>query len=222
MRKRSQMTNLDEEIAQEHEPEKKVVPIAVPPPRTEKPGAELKREITRDERDIFDHARAKLPEAPEMSDDYQRVIQSIYIGEGFFEACKRCDEGLQVGEGRSDHGSLNAALDRAEPNARLAHNLWVTVAIDRKRFNLDQDILVAAMRNEATAALQSEKASGARTKQITEADIAAQMQAMYPKEYREAEMKRFEFEMIERSMQNRVEVTLSKCRSVQTMFSKAR
>jgi hypothetical protein len=157
-----------------------------------------------------------------MGEDYQRVLETTYVGEGFYAACQRCDAALQVGEGRSDHGSLNTALDLAEPNARLAHNLWVTVAIDRKRFNLDQDILVAAMRNEATTALQEEKAQGTRTKQITEADIAAQMQAMYPDAYREAEMKRFEFEMIERSMLNRVEVAMSKCRSVQTMFSKVR
>ena len=168
MRKRSQAvkTDLDAEI---EAPESKPAPIMTAGPVKEKPGGELKKELAKNERDLFDHARAALPDAPEMRDDYQRVLQMTYV-ENFAEECRQCDADLELGEGRSDHGRLNTALDKAEPNARRAHNLWSTLALDRKRFELDQDIFMAAMRNEATAALQAEKASGTRTKQITEAD----------------------------------------------------
>ena len=198
MRKRSEATPAAVELVEEFE--------KVPPP----PASTA---------DIFENAH-EAQGAP-LDAGFERIVERIFVTD-VFQAYERLEKALRVGEKRSDHGSLMRALDEAETEARLAHRLYVTSVIERKRWELDNEILFGEMRRQATHALQREKEQGYRSKQITDADVTAMCATMWPDEWRAQEMKRATVKAMEESIANLDELANSRCRSLQTMLGKSR
>lgn len=151
----------------------------------------------------------------------ERLVETVFIDDPF-ALYKRLEEELKVGPGRSDHGSVNRALDEAETNARLAYRLWLTAKAERERWEAENAGVFGAMREEALAVLQREKAQKIRTKQITDADVEGTCAMLYPDEYRHQHMRRRRAKWMEESMQHLAEMWSSRCRSLQTMLSKQR
>ena len=121
-----------------------------------------------------------------------------------------------------DYGSSMRRLDRAEWNARLAHNLWLTTKLEVRRWELDNAVVNAACRERAMQDLQREKEGGTRTKIITDADVDKRAALLFPDEYRASEMKQARAKRLVDSMQNLVDVWMSRCRSLGTAVSKMR
>lgn len=88
-----------------------------------------------------------------------------------------------------------AALNRVQQNAALAHLLYVTTKVDHARFEIDNDVVLGAMRDAATAALQAEKDAKTRNKAITDADVRDRAATMFPDEWRSASERQVEAEM---------------------------
>ncbi len=156
-----------------------------------------------------------------LSPDFARIVETIFVDKPF-EVYQQLEKDLRVGENRSDHGTVNKALDNAEPNARLAHRLWVTSVVERKRWELENAVIFAVMRDNATEMLTREKTQGLRPKQITDADVASALAQLYPDEFRSQEIRRTKVEMMEASMKNMAEVWMRRCSSLSTMLSKQR
>jgi hypothetical protein len=98
----------------------------------------------------------------------------------------------------------------------------MTAKQERLRWELDNKVVAAAMYERAAIDLQREKASGERSKQITDADIQARCALLYPDEYRHQELRQGSVKRAEESMGNLVELLNSKCRNMATIISKQR
>lgn len=206
-------------------------PVATPPNVSNGHPQKMSEEL-RDELDSNARAEArksveferpnntKAVESP-LDPEFDQIATTIIIDHPF-EVYQRLEVALKVGDRRSDHGSVNQALDEAETNCRLAHRLWTTARIEYERWRLDNEIVFGAMKIEATAVLQREKDQKLRNKQITDADVDAMCAVLYAEQWRAQEVKRKKVELMVRSMENLNECWLSRCRSLQAMLSKQR
>ncbi len=177
--------------------------------------------LTAEEIAPFEFDSANAAKESRMSDDFERIVETVLVAEPW-EEYKRLEKALRVGEGRSDHGTVNKALDEAEGNARLAHRLWVTATVERKRWELQNEVIFAVMRSNANEVLTREKTMGIRPKQITDADIDSCCGRLYPDEYAAQEVRKAKVKGMEDSMKNLAEVWMRRCSSLSTMLSKQR
>lgn len=157
----------------------------------------------------------------ELREDMERIVEAVFVND-LHATWQKLQAALTVGEKRSDHGTLQAALDEAESNAQLAHRLYVTAKIERERWESENDVIFGAMWSEAAKDLHKEKESGARSKQITDADVKARVAVMHPDEYAHQESKRAKVKATVDTMANLSEVWMSRCRSLQAMLGKLR
>lgn len=85
---------------------------------------------------------------------------------------------------RAEAAEIQDALDGAQHNAWRAHKLHIGARLAHELCEADAKIKLAPMRDGAVAALQVEKTTGARSKQITDADVESKMAEMWPDEWR--------------------------------------
>ncbi len=169
----------------------------------------------------FDSANRSPPD--ELSPDIQRIVETQFVEKPFEEYQKLETKLRGLGsEQRSDHGSVNRALDEAEGNARLAFRLMITMKAERRRWESANDVIFGAMRTEATRILQSEKSSGLRNKMITDLDVESMCATKFGEEWKAQQTGRRRVELAERSMENMSELWNSRCRSLQAMLAKIR
>lgn len=152
---------------------------------------------------------------------FQSVIETLWV-QDIKATYDSLEEALRVGDQRTDYGSVMRHLDEAERNARIAHKLWISSKLEKRRWDLDNEVTFGAMRGEATASLQREKEKGLRAKQITDADVESRCATMFPDEYRSQEITRYKLHLLVDSMQNLSDLWQSRCKSLQVILSKQR
>lgn len=157
---------------------------------------------------------------PEPGEGYARIVERVFSlpdPDAEYEALERA---LVLGTREFD--SIHDALDHAEDNARRAHRLFVAAKLDYERFVADADVIEGAMRTEATADLQAEKESGARTKQITDADVRAKCAALFPDEFRDLAERRTSAKLAVEHLERFADLWVSRCRSLGGMLAARR
>lgn len=166
-------------------------------------------------------ASANQGEQYQLPVGYQRIVESIHVPDPEAEYA-RLERALTVGEQRTDYGSLNAALDRAEDNARAAHRLYLAAKLQRERYELEAEPVIGAMRDQATAKLEQEKVAGTRKKQITDADVRAYAATMFPDEWTAQQMALSQVQAMEKMLERLADLWLRRCSSLATMLSSLR
>jgi hypothetical protein len=150
------------------------------------------------------------------------VSRIVLPAEQIVPLFERLEQRLKLGDRRTEYGHILEALDEAEDCCRAANRLLVTTQVNRREWELENEGTLAVLRSEATRALQAEKASGERTKQITEGDITAKVAELFPDEYRVQAMRGEHLKRLTESIENLSEVWASRCRSLNTMLGKHR
>jgi hypothetical protein len=177
--------------------------------------------VVEERRGPLDWGRAnKSREAP-ADPAFERITETLVVNDTE-SAYKRLEQTLVIGDKRTDYGSVMKALDEAESNARLAHRLWQTAIVERKRWEMENEVVWAAGRSEANRSLQHEKNEGTRSKMITDADVESRIATLYPDQWRAQEMRRIKMKSMVDSMQNLAENWASRCKSLQVILSKQR
>lgn len=105
-------------------------------------------------------------------------------------------------------------VDRANSLLRKAHDLYITAKRERYVWESRNKVVFAACYERAVLDLQREKESGARSKQVTDADVENRFATMYPDEYESQDRKKREVKLLEESMANLVEVMGQVCRNL--------
>jgi hypothetical protein len=164
---------------------------------------------------------ANKAKSPDYDPEYGGIIEKLIV-EHPLKEFEILETALRLGDKRGDHGITARALDDAETYARRAHKLWQGAILERRRWELDNEVTFAAMRSEATRSLQHEKEQGIRSKQITDADVEARISSLYPDEWRSQEIRRLRMKSMVDSMGNLVECWMSRCRSLATIHGKQR
>ncbi len=140
----------------------------------------------------------------EMRPDLVRLVSTIWI-QDIEGTSKRLHAELQLGEQRSDRGSVVMSTDRCQANALEAQALYVTFVREREAWEKRNDVIFAGMRIEANAALQEEKAKGQRNKTITNADTDAMMALLFGDQWVIQEKERRDYKLAEEYFKNLAE-----------------
>lgn len=121
---------------------------------------------------------------PKMGRSFEALVEIIVPEQGIdIEAeYAELDKVLQI-EGALTPAVVREHLNAAEKRAMRAHRLFVSAKLEARRFELDCEEALGAMREEATSELQAEKNKGERNKSITEADVRGRAATLHPDEW---------------------------------------
>ncbi len=158
---------------------------------------------------------------PRLSTDFEKIVENVYEVDAWADY-ERVKRHFVVGEERGDRGTLQAHLDRAEDNARIAHRLFLSAKLERQRFEIEYATIRSPMWTAATRELQREKEQGLRSKQITDADVSHQVAAQFPDEWKSGETRMAKVKGTEAHLEEMADLAKSRCRSLQTMLQTAR
>ena len=153
--------------------------------------------------------------------DFDRIVETIFI-EDLHEDWEKLKKALRLGEKRTNYSSVLEALDNAETNAYNAHRLFLSAKFEFETWKKKNDVVLGAMWSAANRTLQKEKNDGLRSKQITDGDIKAYCNTLFPDEYPEQEILREKYERIVDSLESLAEQWKSRCKTLQTMKSTMR
>ena len=156
-----------------------------------------------------------------LDEGFLAVVESLWVT-NVQSTYDTLEAALTVGDQRTDYGSVMRSLDEAERYARIAHKLWISGKLEKKRWELDNDVVFGAMRSEANRSLQREKENGLRSKLITDADVESRCATMFCDEWRAQEVARYKVHLMVDSLGNLAELWVSRCKSLQVILSKQR
>ena len=154
--------------------------------------------------------------------DLDRVVTKVFALAEFDQEYDRLEQALRLGEKRVEPAHVLKALDEAESNLMAAARLYQNAKHERERWELENAAVFADMRNSATRSLQKEKADGERTKQITDADVLARIAEQFPDEWADQQLRRDRTERTVSLFSTLLEAWQSRCRTLQTIYGKAR
>jgi hypothetical protein len=169
----------------------------------------------------FDFPNANRAKVSILRPDLARVVETVFI-DNIFEEWKHLEAALQLGEKRAEHAHQIVAIDKAAARAYRAHRLYITARDVREAWELENEPIFSAMWSEATRDLQREKNSGARSKQITDADVKARCATMFPDEYRAQEDRRRKLELTVKSLERLAGLWEGRQGDLRSMVSKQR
>lgn len=169
----------------------------------------------------YDFPSANKSKLKPVRDDLNQIVQVVFISD-MKKTWDRLREGLSVGDNRSEHGTLQKALDLAEKRAYDAHRLYITAKVEYQRWERENEVFFGALWSKANRDLQTEKDAGSRSKQITDADVKARIATMFPDEYQLQENKRSQVKATVDSLEDLAEEWKSRCRTLQVMMGKLR
>jgi hypothetical protein len=159
--------------------------------RPAEPPPELKFEQPKRELEPEAAPEPARPTAPSpgpgyLAPGYSRIVKTVFDVPDPSEVFDRLRKELSLGmqASRADYGTTIDALDRAESNAQEAAELAINAKLAHELYLADQVALRGALREQALARLQAEKAEGKRSKAITNDDIDGAIASMFPDEYR--------------------------------------
>jgi hypothetical protein len=155
---------------------------------------------------------------PNVSESFSRIVERVFdIGDpdALFTTLM---ERMSLRDALTP-GALQASLNIAEDNARLAHQLYVNAKVESERFEIDSDIVLGAMRAGATAELQREKDAGQRSKAITDADVREKAATLYPDQWRETNERRAKTSGMLEHLKRLADLWQTRCYSLSTMLN---
>lgn len=176
----------------------------------------------RETRVVLPFAPANPGEPTDLEPGFQRILEKVFIDD-VLSTYEHLELELRLGaQDWADYAKLMSALDRAESNARLAHRLFTSAKCERERWELENQVVHASMREEALYDLNKEKKEGTRAKQITDADVVARCSSMFQEQWVAQQVRREKVKAMEDSLANLAELCASRCRSLQAMVMKQR
>ncbi len=213
--------------------EEEAAKIAPPPPESSRLDLDDKKQKVKElSEELNKHLTPQVPEVLKfptanrkhkvrLRPDLDYIVSQIQIVD-LKSTYDRLMKGLSVGEKRSDHGTLQHALDNAERNAQDAHRLYVTAKLEAERWEREMDAVHGAMHTQANASLQAEKDTGRRSKQITDMDVKLRAAVLFPDEYQAQETRRAEIKATVDSLEHLTLMWDSRCKSIAGMLAKLR
>ena len=157
---------------------------------------------------------------PTLSEGFERIQTRVFDLPDPDSEYRSLEKALMLGTQQFD--SITAALDQAEDNARRAHRLYVNARVDAERFGIEADVVEGGLWSLASAELQREKDSGARTKQITDGDVKSRVSTMFPDQWRELQEKRIKTRKMMEHLERIADLWKTRCYSLAAMLASKR
>lgn len=147
-------------------------------------GAALTNEETKDAVDkIFGvpEEDPELPELPGHSEGFERIVHRTFDIDIASEYDK-LEEQIVINDALTPQ-AVRVALNKSEDNARRAHQIYVAAKVEHDLYEIEAAKVEAAMREVVIKEMSANKAVKLRSKQISEADVMANMALTFPDEY---------------------------------------
>ena len=183
--------------------------------------AEDVREVPRVKPSPLEFPTAQPVATHDLDPGFARIVETLVI-EDPWEQYRKLERLLRAGPKRTDRGTMLRRLDEAESCARLAHRLYMNAMLERRRWELDNQVISSACREKAKATLQRDKESGEHSKQITDEDVLTRAALLFPDEYRATENKYARVKRMVDSMEHLSRMWESRCRTLATFVTKMR
>jgi hypothetical protein len=113
-----------------------------------------------------------------MTPDFERILEKCLEIDAFKEY-ERLSKSMKLGEQRNDYHALRMALDEAEENAQIAHTLGQNSIIEKKRLDIEYEVITSAMWSRASSDLEEYS----RKKNITDTDVRKKCAELFPDEW---------------------------------------
>lgn len=121
----------------------------------------------------------------QLPDSYGAIVTSVFGVADPQELYDQILAGIKpIKASQCSTGELLEKMDQAQENARVAKQLQVNMKATVEATELDNQVIIAAMRERATASLEAEKDAGTRRKAITDADVTGLAATIFPDEWR--------------------------------------
>lgn len=170
---------------------------------------------------IFESAqgagRSEFPKLPDMRSGFEELVSDIFdnIGDVFLEYTE-IRESLSV-NGALTPNAVNEAANNAEKMADRAYKLYCIGRLEYEAYVREIDTIEAAMRDGAVAELEKQKANRSRTKQITDADVRAEIAQRYPDEWNNLQTRRTKASAMSDYLENLSKLAMKRCFSIGKM-----
>lgn len=172
-------------------------------------------------RERFDFEVANAAKESPIREDVKRVVDSIFIDD-IAKVYRQLEDALELGDDHSDRGTLAKRLGNAASNMRKAHRILSTAKVEKEAWETRNGLIFGAMWLEATRALQEEKDSKQRNKQITDADVKHKAAAIFGDEWHVQETERRRVKETVDSLVNLVDSWTAHHRALEVLLGKSR
>lgn len=184
----------------------------------------LKAQAKRDEaQPLFDTAPGQKLDAknlpqPDMQRGFHELVTNLFDETDYnvmteWEAIRA---GLKVKDALTP-GSLRSAANEQEELAERASRLYIVALIEVRQYIRETDTTWGALREQAIEYLHVMKASGSRSKQITDADALAEAARQFPEEWTSICMRREKAEAMLEHLKNLAALAKSRCYTISNM-----
>ena len=164
------------------------------------------------------HQKGKgFPKAPDLQRGFQTIVTDLFASG--YDPKKEWDAikaGIEIKDALTPQ-RLKVAANGQEKIADRAHQLFIVTKVEVQAYMRETEGTYGAIRTAATKLLEMEKASGARTKQITDADVRSECARAYPEEWREINARRERAEGMLKHIENLALLAKSRCYTVSNL-----
>lgn len=171
--------------------------------------------------DVFQTAddQAHMPRTPNIKRGFHEVVRKLF--DGPLDVQREFDiiEASLSITGPLTPQAITRSANQSEDMARRAYHLFIAAKVEYEAYMRETEIITAAIRDAATAKLEREKASGVRTKQITDADVLAYMASDYPDQWNEVELRRSQAKGMLKYIENLSSLAKTRCFTLARMLA---
>lgn len=149
-----------------------------------------------------------------------RIVERVFKFD-FDEAYDDVRKFLAPGDDRRlDLGFLQKELDRSAEMATLAHRLFTNAREACEIFEIDRDLIVSSMREEARNKLDEDKRQRIRLKSVTDADVLGMMKMQDPAKWRDLRVKTVRMEATKDHLERIADLARKRMDSLKTLVEK--
>jgi len=186
-----------------------------PPPKR------LRRKVKDSPQALFTTAphQAVFPKPPDMQRGFQTIVQDLFAeGYDVLKEWKDIREAMVINDALTPE-RLRQAANAQEEISIQAHRLYLVGKVEVSTYMRETEAIYGAIRQSAIEHLEAQKSTGARTKQITDADVKAEAARMHPDEWSDICTRRERADAMVSQFQRVSEAAKSRCYTVSNMMA---
>ena len=167
---------------------------------------------------IFETANnEEFPKLPDMKKGFREIVRHVFENlSDVYTEYEAIRDSLVV-NGALTPDAVNQAANQAESIADRAYKLYCVAQVEYEAYGREIEIVEAALRDGAVSILEKQKAEKTRTKQITDADVRAEISQRYPDEWNDIQTRKAKAELMSKYLSNLSTLATKRCFSLSKM-----
>ena len=129
---------------------------------------------------------------------------------------------MSLGDRRTEEQFIRRAHEEGPEIVKDIYDVFIQVRFAREAWELENQLMLGGMRDEAQKVLEREKERKLRTKAITIDDVTHKAASMFPDEWAAQEKRRLQYKLIEDRSKHCVEIGTTRCRVLDSMMARLR